>query len=68
MLATPADITNSDEISNAFNEHFSAIGPRLAREESIYLNDIPENYNKFYFRPFTTSDVFTHLNRLLKTN
>ena len=32
MLATPADITNSDQISNAFNEHFSAIGPRLARE------------------------------------
>ena len=75
MLVTPADITNSDEISNAFNEHFSAIGPRLTREipltsdeESIYLNDIPENYNKFCFRQPTTSDVFTHLNRLLKTN
>ena len=63
------------EISNAFNEHFSAIGPRLAceipltsDEECIYLNDIPENYNKFCFRTTTTSDFFTHLNRLLKTN
>ena len=25
-------ICNSNEISNAFNEHFSTIGPRLARE------------------------------------
>ena len=38
-------IRNSNEISNAFNEHFSTVGPRLAREipltsddESIYLN------------------------------
>ena len=36
----------------------STIGPKLARkipltsgEESIYLNNIPENYNKFCFRP-----------------
>jgi len=51
-----------------FNEHFSTIGPRLARkipltsdEESIYLKNITENYNKICFRPPTTSDVFTHL-------
>ena len=67
-------ICNSNEISNAFNEHFSTIGPRLAREipltsdeESIYLKNITENYNKFCFRPTTTSDVFTHLNKLSKT-
>ena len=65
-------IFNSNEISNAFNEHFSAIGPRLAREipltsdeESIYLkNIITEN---FCLRPTTTRDVFTHLNKLSKT-
>ena len=64
-------ICSSNEISNAFNEHFSTIGPRLAREipltldeESIYLKNITENYNKFCFRPTTTSDVFTHLNKL----
>ncbi|RMX45704.1 hypothetical protein pdam_00019966, partial [Pocillopora damicornis] len=46
-------ICNSNEISNAFNEHFSTIGPRLAREipltsteESIYLENITENYKK----------------------
>ena len=59
-------ICNSNEISNAFNEHFSTIGPRLDREmpltsdeESIYLNNISENYKKFCFRPTTTSFVFT---------
>ena len=67
-------ICNSNEISNAFNEYFSTIGPRLTREipltsdeESTYLENITENYNKFCFRPTTTSDVFTHLNRLSKT-
>ena len=67
-------ICNSNEISNAFNEHFLTIGPRIAREvpltsdeESIYLKNITENYNKFCFRLTTTSDVFTHLNRLSKT-
>ena len=59
-------ICDSNEISNAFNEHFSTIGPRLAREiplisdeESIYLKNVTENYNKFCFRPTTTSDVCT---------
>ena len=55
-------ICNSNEISNAFNEYSSTIGPRLAREipltsheMSIYLNNI---------RPTTT---LTHVNRLSKT-
>ena len=59
-------ICNSNEISNAFNEHFLTIGPRIAREvpltsdeESIYLKNITENYHKFCFRLTTTSDVFT---------
>lgn len=67
-------ICNSNEISNTFNEHFSTIGPRLAREipstsdeVSTYLNNFPENFNKFSFRPTTSSIVFTHLNRLSKT-
>ena len=65
---------NPNEISNAFNEPFSTIGPRLARkipltsdEESIYLKNITENYNKICFCPTTTSDVFTHLNKFSKT-
>ena len=67
-------ICNSNEISNAFNKHFSTTGPRLAHEipltsdeESIYLKNITENYHKFCFRPTTTNDVFTHLNKLSKT-
>ena len=35
--------------------------------ESVYLNSISENYNKFCFRPTTTSVVITLLNRLSKT-
>ena len=61
-------------IQNAFNEYFSTIGPGPAREipltsdeESIYLNNTPENCNKFCFRPTTTSVVSTYLNRLSKT-
>jgi len=61
-------ICDSNEISNVFNEHFSTIGPRPARqipltsdEESVYLNFVPKNYNKFSFCPTTTSVVFTHL-------
>ena len=49
-------ICNSYEISNVFNEHFSTIRPRLAckipltsEEESIYLKNITENYDKFHF-------------------
>ena len=67
-------IRNSNEISNAFNEHFSTIGPRLAREipftsdeESTYLNNSPENYNKFCLRATITSVILTILNRLSKT-
>ena len=65
---------NSNEISNTFNEHFATIGPKLAceipstsDEVSTYLNNFPVNFNKFSFRPTTSSSVFTLLNRLSKT-
>ena len=41
--------------------------PLTSDEESIYLNNTPENCNKFCFRPTTTSVVSTYLNRLSKT-
>ena len=58
---------NSNEISNAFNEFSSTIGPKIVREipltsdeGSIYLKNIPENCNKFSgFRP--TATVFSWL-------
>ena len=63
---------NSNEISNTFDEHFSTIGPRLAREIPSTSDEVStyyfhENFNKFSFRPTTISTVFTHLNRLSKT-
>ena len=67
-------IGNSNKISNTFNKHFATIGPKLAceipstsDEVSTYLNNFPVNFNKFSFRPTTSSIVFTHLNRLSKT-
>ena len=36
-------------------------------EVSTDLNNFPENFNEFSFRPTTSSIVFTHLNRLSKT-
>ena len=67
-------ICNSNEISNVFNERFSTIRPILVRkipltsdEESIYLKNVTENFDKFRFSSTTTSDVFTHLNKLSKT-
>ena len=69
MKVNDISIRDSSQISNAFNEHFSTTGPRLAREipltwdkGSIYLNHIHKNCNKFCFRPTTTSVVLTHLN------
>ena len=54
-------ICNSNEISNAFNEHtrIAREVPLTSDEESIYLKNITENYNNFCFRLTTTSDVFT---------
>ena len=50
-------ISNSSGLFNAFNDHFSAIGPRLANEipqndnnnELSYINNINVNNNKFSF-------------------
>ena len=49
VKANDISICDSNEISNAFHEHFSTIGPRLAREipltsdeESVYLNFVPD--------------------------
>ena len=50
-------ITNSSGLFNAFNDHFSTIGPRLANEippddnnnELSYINNINVKNNKFSF-------------------
>ena len=64
--------TNSTT-ANAFNDHFSTIGPRLANEippndnnnDLSYINNINVNHNKFSFSSTSSSIVFSHLNKLL---
>ena len=71
-------ISNSSELSNAFNDHFSAIGSRLAIEippnnnnnDFIYINNTDVYNNKLKFRSSSTSSsiVFSHLNKLCRSN
>ena len=64
-------ISNSSELSNAFNDHFSTIGPRLANEippndnnnDLSYINNINVNYDKFSFSSTSSSIVFSRLNK-----
>ena len=69
-----AIISYSSELSNAFNDHFSTIGPRLANEippiannNSSYINYINVNNNKFSFSSTNCSIVFSHLNKLCRS-
>ena len=69
-----AVISNSSELSNAFNDHFSTVGPRLANEippvannNSSYTNNINVNNNKFSFSLINCSIVFLHLNKLSRS-
>ena len=68
--------SNSSELSNAFNDHFSTIGPRLANEippndnnnhDLSYINNINVNHNKFSFSSTSSSIVFSHLNKLCRS-
>ena len=68
-------ISNSSELSNAFNDHFSTIGPRLANEippnnnnnDLSYINNINVNHDKFSFPSTSRSIVFSHLNNLCRS-
>ena len=68
-------ISNSSELSNAFNEHFSTIGSRLANElppndnnnDLSYINNINVNHNKFSFSSTSSSIVFLQLNKLCRS-
>ena len=68
-------ISNSSELSNAFNDHFSTIAPRLANEippndksyDLSYINNINVNQNKFSFSSTSSSIVSSHLNKLCRS-
>ena len=70
-----SSISYSSKLSNAFNDHFSTIGPRLANEIPpndnndylSYINDINVNHNKFSFSSTSSSNVFSHLNKLCRS-
>ena len=59
-------ISNSNELSNAFNDHFSTTGPRLANKippndnniDFSYVNNLNVNNNKFSFSSASCSIVF----------
>ena len=69
-------ISNSSELSNSFNDQFSTTGPRLANEippndndnDLRYVNNINVNHNNFSFSSTSSSIVFSHLNRLRRSN
>ena len=68
-------ISNSSEPSNAFNDHFSTIGPRPANEipsndnnnDLSSINNINVNRNKFSFSSTSSNIVFSHLNKLCRS-
>ena len=69
-------ISNSSELSNAFNDHSSTTGPRFANEippndnnnhDSSYINNINVNHNKFSFPSSSSSIAFSHLNKLCRS-
>ena len=69
-------ISNSSELSNSFNDQFSTTGPRLANEippndnnnDLRYVNNTNVNHNNFSFSSTSSSIVFSHLNRLRRSN
>ena len=66
-------VTNSHELSNAFNDHFSTTGTKVANEVSLvtdgssYADYIVSSNNKFFFSPISSSNVFSLLNKLSKS-
>ena len=64
----------SRELSNAFNDYFATIGPRLANEipptdnnDISYINNINVKKIKFSFSSTSSNIVFSHLNKLSRS-
>ena len=66
-------VTNSHELSNAFNDHFSIIGTKLTNEVplvtdgSSYADSIASSNHKFVCSPISSSNVYSLLNKLSKS-
>ena len=67
-------ISEPSDLSNAFNDHFSSIGPKLANDIPLSNNNdhchrkyVKGINNRFEFRPTDSGQVLTLLNKLNKS-
>ena len=65
-------ITNSNVLADEFNNHFATIGPKLASEipsqcNNSHLEYLTNTNERFQFRPTTTNQVLSLLNKLNKS-
>ena len=60
-------LSNSHELSNAFNDHFITTGTKLANEVALvadgssYADFIVSSNNKFFFSPISSGNGFSLL-------
>lgn len=65
-------VTAPAEIAHEFNRYFATIGPKLASDipssdGNSYLNYLTSTDKEFQFRPTSTNEVFSLLNKLKKS-
>jgi hypothetical protein len=66
-------ISNPSDLSNAFNEHFSTIGPKLASDIPVssshtsYTDYLINNDKRFQFKQTNNDQVFSVLSKLCKS-
>ena len=69
ILVNDEEITDKQEISEWFNDHFVTIGEKLAKgiaklSKSSYLSEVSKNGNKFKFNMLKLTEVYTILGKL----
>ena len=74
LIVNGVSINKTTDLANAFNEHFSAIGPKLANEipseangDKSCLEYLNITDQRFCFTPTNSSQVFSLLNKLSKS-
>ena len=67
-------VSESSDLSNAFNEHFSSIGPKLADDIPLSNNNghchqkyVKSTNNTFEFHPTSSEQILKLLNKLNKS-
>ena len=67
-------ISESSDLSNAFNDYFSSIGPKVANDIPLcnnnrhcHQNYVKSIHNRFEFRPTNSGQVLKLLNKLNKS-